>query len=36
MNEAAILAARHGQKTIEMQDLEESIDKVSMGPGTAQ
>jgi cell division protease FtsH len=32
MNEAAILAARHGQKTIEMQDLEESIDKVSMGP----
>jgi cell division protease FtsH len=32
MNEAAILAARHGQKTIEMIDLEESIDKVSMGP----
>jgi cell division protease FtsH len=32
MNEAAILAARHGQKTIEMKDLEESIDKVSMGP----
>ena len=32
MNEAAILAARHGQKTIEMADLEESIDKVSMGP----
>ena len=32
MNEAAILAARHGQKTIEMTDLEESIDKVSMGP----
>ncbi len=32
MNEAAILAARRGQKTIEMIDLEESIDKVSMGP----
>ena len=32
VNEAAILAARQGQKTIEMIDLEESIDKVSMGP----
>ena len=32
MNEAAILAARRGQKTIEMIDLEESIDKVAMGP----
>ena len=32
MNEAAILAARKNQKTIEMIDLEESIDKVSMGP----
>jgi len=32
MNEAAILAARKGQKTIEMADLEESIDKVAMGP----
>ena len=32
MNEAAILAARKGQKTIEMVDLEESIDKVAMGP----
>jgi len=32
MNEAAILAARKGQKTIEMIDLEESIDKVAMGP----
>jgi cell division protease FtsH len=32
LNEAAILAARQGQKTIEMKDLEESIDKVSMGP----
>ena len=32
VNEAAILAARKGQKTIEMADLEESIDKVSMGP----
>jgi cell division protease FtsH len=28
VNEAAILAARQGQKTIEMKDLEESIDKV--------
>jgi cell division protease FtsH len=32
MNEAAILAARKDQKTIEMKDLEESVDKVSMGP----
>jgi cell division protease FtsH len=32
MNEAAILAARKNQKTIEMIDLEESIDKVAMGP----
>jgi cell division protease FtsH len=32
MNEAAILAARKSQKTIEMIDLEESIDKVAMGP----
>ncbi len=32
LNEAAILAARQGKKTIEMKDLEESIDKVSMGP----
>ena len=32
MNEAAILAARKNQKTIEMVDLEESIDKVAMGP----
>ena len=32
VNEAAILAARQGQKTIEMKDMEESIDKVSMGP----
>jgi cell division protease FtsH len=32
VNEAAILAARHGQKTIEMKEMEESIDKVSMGP----
>ena len=31
INEAAILAAK-GQKTIEMKDLEESVDKVSMGP----
>jgi cell division protease FtsH len=32
VNEAAILAARQGQKTIEMKEMEESIDKVSMGP----
>jgi cell division protease FtsH len=32
VNEAAILAARQGQKTIGMKELEESIDKVSMGP----
>jgi cell division protease FtsH len=32
MNEAAILAARRGKKTIEMEDLEESIDKVIAGP----
>ncbi|MBI2851869.1 MAG: ATP-dependent zinc metalloprotease FtsH [Chloroflexi bacterium] len=32
MNEAAILAARRGKKTIEMIDLEESIDKVLLGP----
>jgi len=32
VNEAAILAARRGQKTIEMKEMEESIDKVSMGP----
>jgi cell division protease FtsH len=32
VNEAAILAARQGKKTIEMAEMEESIDKVSMGP----
>jgi cell division protease FtsH len=32
MNEAAILAARRGKKLIEMEDLEESIDKVMLGP----
>jgi len=32
MNEAAILAARRGKKSIEMEDLEESIDKVLLGP----
>jgi cell division protease FtsH len=32
VNEAAILAARQGQKTIEMKELEESIDKVIAGP----
>ena len=32
VNEAAILAARRGNKTIEMQELEESIDRVIAGP----
>jgi cell division protease FtsH len=32
MNEAAILAARHNRKTIHMDDLEQSIEKVLMGP----
>jgi cell division protease FtsH len=32
MNEAAILAARRGKKAIEMLELEESIDKVILGP----
>jgi cell division protease FtsH len=32
MNEAAILAARRGKKSIEMEDLEESIDRVLLGP----
>lgn len=32
VNEAAILAARQNKKTIEMRDLEESIDKVIAGP----
>ncbi len=32
MNEAAILAARRGKKAIEMSELEESIDKVMLGP----
>ena len=32
MNEAAILGARRGKKTIDMEDLEESIDKVIAGP----
>jgi len=32
MNEAAILAARRNKKVIEMEDLEESIDKVLLGP----
>ena len=32
INEAAILAARRGKKSIEMEDLEESIDKVLLGP----
>ena len=32
MNEAAILAARRGKKTIAMNDFEESIDRVMAGP----
>ena len=32
VNEAAILAARKGKKSIEMIELEESIDKVIAGP----
>lgn len=32
MNEAAILAARHNRKIIMMEDLENSIEKVLMGP----
>ncbi|MDH5695469.1 MAG: ATP-dependent zinc metalloprotease FtsH [Dehalococcoidia bacterium] len=32
VNEAAILAARRGKKTIEMQELEESTDRVIAGP----
>ncbi|MFC2070694.1 ATP-dependent zinc metalloprotease FtsH, partial [Chloroflexota bacterium] len=32
VNEAAILAARRGKKTIKMAELEESIDKVLLGP----
>jgi len=32
LNEAAILAARRGKKVIEMEELEESIDRVIAGP----
>jgi cell division protease FtsH len=32
VNEAAILAARRGNKTIKMDEMEESIDKVLLGP----
>ncbi|MEK7353438.1 MAG: AAA family ATPase, partial [Chloroflexota bacterium] len=32
VNEAAILAARRGKKAVEMAELEESIDKVLLGP----
>ena len=32
LNEAALLAARHDQKQIDMDDLEEAIDKVMAGP----
>jgi len=32
VNEAALLAARHGKKEIDMHELEESIDRVMAGP----
>ena len=32
VNEAALLAARHGKKKIDMKELEESIDRVIAGP----
>lgn len=32
MNEAALLAARQGKKTIELEDLDEAIDRVIAGP----
>ena len=32
VNEAALLAARHGKKSIDMSELEESIDRVIAGP----
>lgn len=32
INEAALLAARHGKKKIDMKELEESIDRVIAGP----
>src|SRR5207248_2768432 len=32
LNEAAILAARHDKKTIAMCEIEEAIDRVSVGP----
>jgi len=32
INEAAILAARRGKKTVEMEELEESVDRVIAGP----
>ena len=32
MNEAAIRAAKNGQKTITMHDIEQSVEKVQMGP----
>ncbi|HLG25916.1 MAG TPA: ATP-dependent zinc metalloprotease FtsH [Candidatus Gracilibacteria bacterium] len=32
MNEAAILAARHDKKSLSMEDMEQSIEKVMMGP----
>ncbi len=32
MNEAAILAAKHNQKTIKQKDIEQSIEKISLGP----
>ena len=32
MNEAALLAARHGKKKIDMEELDEAIDRVIAGP----
>ncbi len=32
MNEAAILAAKHNKKSINQEDLEKSIEKISLGP----
>jgi cell division protease FtsH len=32
VNEAALLAARHGKKTVEMHELEEAIERVIAGP----
>ncbi len=32
MNEAAIFAARHGNKTVEQQDIVDAVEKVTIGP----